>query len=263
MVPVVIPYYKNKDQLDKCIEHLQNQTVKLDIFIRDNNIDNIYFTASINEGIRKLSDQRYNYIIILNQDMYLGCTAVENMIAFMDSHPKCGIGVPLQIDGNNPEYVNCAGGLNAFSFGNHINGPLSKFAEDEQIPWGNGACMIFRKEMVQDIGLLDENYVLIGSGSDYCFTARSRGWQVWRISTAKGVHECSTSGVLTNPHIERLKITDMIYFGQKWLSGDLYKQLACDGEDFTTEKIEEIMPKLKEAKIDLEKSSDRLIIQGR
>lgn len=261
MIPVIIPYYKNKDNLDKCIAHLKNQTVELEIFIRDNNIDNIYFTAAINEGIRKLLNQQCSYIIILNQDMYLERTAVENMVTFMDSHPKCGIGVPLQIDSKNPEYVNCAGGLNAFPFGKHVHGPLSEFTDDEQISWGNGACMIFRKEMIQEIGLMDENFILIGSDSDYCFTARSRGWQVWRISGARGLHECSTSGTLTYPHIEKLKITDMIYFGQKWLTGQLYEQLACDGENFTAEMIDKIMSELKKVKIDLEKSTNHLVVQ--
>ncbi|MHC4624753.1 MAG: tetratricopeptide repeat protein, partial [Planctomycetota bacterium] len=49
-VPVIIPAYKGKDQLEKCIAHLKRQTAPAEIFIRDNNRENIYFTAAINEG---------------------------------------------------------------------------------------------------------------------------------------------------------------------------------------------------------------------
>ncbi len=263
MIPVVIPYYKRKDQLDKCVAHLKNQTIEPEIFIRDNNNDNVYFTAAINEGIKKYLVQPCKYIVILNQDMYLEPVAVEKMVVFMDSHPDCGIGAPLQIDSRNPEHVIFAGGQESFPFGKHVHGPVSEFTEDKQIFWSNGACMMFRKDMIQEIGLLDKNLVLIGSDSDYCFTARLRGWQVWKIAGARGVHECGASGALMDTHIEKLKITDMIYFGQKWLTGELYKELAYEGKKFTTETINDIMSELKQAKIDLEHSCDHLVLQGR
>jgi len=79
MIPTIIPYYKNKNQLEKCIAHLQKQTVEVEIFIRDNSEDNVNFTAAINEGIRKYLDQDCKYMIILNQDMYLERLAAEEI----------------------------------------------------------------------------------------------------------------------------------------------------------------------------------------
>ena len=57
MIPVIIPSYKGKDQLAKCIAHLKAQTVEAEVFIRDNSADNVYFTAAINEGIKKYLDK--------------------------------------------------------------------------------------------------------------------------------------------------------------------------------------------------------------
>lgn len=250
MIPVIIPFYKKKHQLKKCISHLRNQTIAVEIYIRDNNEDNIYFTAAVNEGIRKFLNKACQYLIILNQDMYLEPTAVEEMVKFMDSHPQCGIGTPLQLQQQNPNYVICAGSYEAFPFGKHQHGPLSAFFQDEQLFWGNGACMIIKKAMIQEIGLLDKNFVFLGSDSDYCFTARSRGWQVWRIAKAKGIHEHGASGSVTDLKLGLLKLNDMIYFGKKWLTGDLYKKLAYDGDDFTSDKISEIMNRLENSKMD-------------
>ena len=249
MIPVIIPAYKNEQQLEKCIEHLKNQTVEVEIFVRDNTNDNIYFTAAVNEGIKKYLAQDCQYIIILNQDMYLDPCAVEKMIEFMDSHPKCGIGTPLQVYSDDPDYAIYAGCYEAFPFGKNQHGPLSEFTEDEQIYWGNGACMILRKEMIQDIGMLDRNLAFIGSDSDYCFTARSRGWEVWRIAAATGVHEHhGASKPTTDKDIEKLKVSNMIYFAQKWLTGDLYKALAYEGKSCTPEVINSIMDQLQQAK---------------
>jgi GT2 family glycosyltransferase len=182
--------------------------------------------------------------------MYLEPTAVEEMVKFMDAHSKCGIGTPLQLHPKNPHYVICAGSYEAFPFGKHQHGPLSDFSENEQLFWGNGACMIFKKAMVQEIGLLDKNFVFLGSDSDYCFTARSRGWQVWRIAKAKGIHEHGASGSAPDLKLGVLKLNDMIYFGNKWLTGDLYKKLAYDGNDFTPLRIAKIMNRLENSKMD-------------
>ena len=249
IIPVIIPFYKNKTQLDKCIAHLNKQTTEnVEIFIRDNSNDNIYFTAAVNEGIRKYLSKPCKYILVLNQDMYLKPSAVQIMIEFMNSHPKCGIGAPLQLHTQNTDYVICGGSYEAFPLGKHQHGRLSEFTKDKQILWCNGACMILRKEMIREIGLLDENFLFIGSDSDYCFTAQSRGWQIWTIVGAKGIHEHGASGLSGDRNIEIMKINDMIYFGKKWLTGELYKEMAYEGNHYTPEIIEDYMNQLREAK---------------
>jgi tetratricopeptide (TPR) repeat protein/GT2 family glycosyltransferase len=253
IIPAIIPYYKNENQLNRCVTHLNKQTVEgIEIFIRDNSNDNIYFTAAVNEGIKKYLNQSCEYIIILNQDMYLEPTAVQTMTIFMNSHPECGIGAPLQLHPKDPYYVICGGSYEAFPMGKHEHGQLSNFTENKQILWCNGACMILRKKMVREIGLLDENFVFIGSDSDYCFTARSRGWQIWLIAGARGIHEHGASGGSRDRDIEILKIKDMIYFGKKWLTGDLYREMAYEGKNYTPEIIDDLMNQLRDAKQKLE-----------
>ena len=247
MIPVIIPSYRKPEQLERCITHLKAQTAEVETFVRDNSIDNIYFTAAINEGIKKYLDKDCQFIVALNQDMYLEPNAIEEMAKFMDSHPRCGIGTPLQLHSENPDFVVCGGCLEAFPFGKHQQGSLSEFTADELLFWGNGACMMLRKEMIREIGLLDKNLVFIGSDSDYCFTARSRGWQVWRIANARGIHEQGLSGVVADPGTDLLKINDMLYFGKKWLSGGLYRELSAEGKNCTPEAVETIMSQLAEA----------------
>ena len=262
MVPAIIPYYKNKSQLARCISHLEAQTVPVEVFIRDNSEDNVYFTAAVNEGIRKYMDAPCEHLLVLNQDMYLERAAMQEMLAFMESHPHCGIGAPLQLHSRNPQYVIFAGGCDAFPMGQHRHGPLEQFSADEQIPWANGACMILRKEMIREIGLLDENFLLIGSDSDYSFAARSRGWQIWRIAGARGIHEQGASAGIGDPGIELLKIKDMIYFGRKWLTGELYQALSYEGARLTAERISAIMGELRQTQSELERVRGDAVMAG-
>ena len=247
MIPVIIPFFGSVDQLNKCKQHLEAQTVGVEIFIRDNNKDNVYFTAAINEGFSKYLDCDCEYIIILNQDMYLEPNAVEEMIKFMQTRTECGIAMPLQLSSKIPNRVICAGCTQAFPTGMHIHGTLEEFTEDKMIHWANGACWIVRKQMIRQIGLMDENFMLIGSDSDYCFTARSRGWQIWSIASARGVHEHGVTSNTNDPTIESIKLHDMYYFGMKWLNGDLYRDLADNGHKQTPQEIEKIMSVFKKA----------------
>lgn len=246
-VPVIIPFFRRKDQLDKCLATLKHQTWPVEIFIRDNSEDNIFFTAAVNEGLRRCMDHPFDFALILNQDMYLAPDAVETMVRFMEAHPACGIGAPLQLDGANPERVIWAGGCEAFPAGRHQVGLLVDFQQDAEILWANGACMMLRKEMIREIGLLDENLVFIGSDSDYSFTARSRGWQVWRIAAARGIHEHGASGKISDIKIEAIKLDDLRHFGRKWLTGGQYRDLAHP-DDPSPEQASQIMARVEETR---------------
>jgi tetratricopeptide (TPR) repeat protein/GT2 family glycosyltransferase len=237
IVPVIIPHYRKPEQLAQCIEHLRHQATPLDVFVRDNNTNNIYFTAAVNEGIRRYLDKDWSYLIILNQDMYLQPGAVDAMVQCMEAHPLAGIAAPLEHLRGQPEGHVLVGGLDAFPLGVHQTGPQSQFCTDGQIAWANGSCMMFRKEMIRQIGLLDENFRLICSDSDYCFTARSRGWQVWRAGAACGLHEHGASGANKDVALEVMKIEDILHFARKWLTGGLYQQLARDTTPLTAQAV--------------------------
>lgn len=254
MLPIVIPAYKNKQQLDKCIGHLNTQGMPIEIFVRDNSNDNIYFTAAVNEGIKHfLSIPDWSYIVIINQDFYLERDALHMMVLFMESHPKCGIGMPLQLSNENPQLVIFGGGCQAWPIGMATLGGVLKFREDEEITWADAGCLILRKEMIQEIGLFDENLKFVGSDSDYCFTARSRGWQVWQIGKAKGIHEKGSSATPHCGHeLNLIKCEDMLYYAKKWLTGGLYKELAHEGVNLEKEHVDKEIAHLEKTKIQLE-----------
>jgi type I restriction-modification system DNA methylase subunit len=52
--------------------------------------------------------------------------------------------------------------------------------------------------------------------------------------------------------IEILKIKDITYFGKKWLTGELYKEMAYEGQIYTPEIIARFMNQLRDAKSKLE-----------
>lgn len=254
-IGIVIPFYKNRQQLDKCLLHLRAQTLPVEPYVHDNSDDNIYFTAAVNKGLHHFMNlhDRSEHIIILNQDMYLENDAVKEMVKFMDHTPDCGIGMPLQLSVENPNFVIFAGGVQAFPIGTVAVGPVDTFKENRQIRWGSGACLILRKSMIQEIGFLDENMKLVGSDSDFCFTARSRGWQIWNIIKARGVHEGGVSvECYGSIELNLIKANDMDYYARKWLTGELYRQLTHPLVDCRKETVDGQLSYIREVRAKLE-----------
>lgn len=248
-VQIVIPYFKAKEKLDRCLENIRDSEYKdFDIYIRDNSLDNILFTAAVNEGIRDgLRSASKRYFLILNQDCYISPTALTTLVNAMDSNPEAGIISPIQTNENNQ--LTWAGSLDAFPNGKHqtIIDPKSDGAPYETF-WANGACMMLRRELVEDIGLLDRNMKFICSDSDYSFTARARGWKVLVCPAATVEHSLqSSAGRGSNPAIELQKLLDVMYFCDKWLTGDLFRKLSFEGNSLDPKFLSHVKKLLEEA----------------
>jgi GT2 family glycosyltransferase len=243
MLPVIIPFYKNKEQLEKCQKALEGQAVRVEVF-DDSEFGN-GFTKAVNYGLRTLlrhdewakresllgfgPKAEWKYAIALNQDCYLKPDAIEKMVSFMDAHPRCAIAGIKQLSSKDEDFIIHGGTFECFPAGRHEVGRVSRGECDvsKQVPWVNGACMIVRLEAILEIGLMDENMKMFGSDADWSLTARARGWETWYIANAVCVHEQGVSQSRT-AEMEKTFERDMIAFRSKWIDGDLFRELTLE-----------------------------------
>jgi len=224
---VMIPAYRGEKKLERCLAALKAQTVPVEIYIHDNNVNNIGFTAAVNEGLKRALKSGREFALVLNQDVYLRPDGIEQLTKFMNSHPRCAIAGVKQTDEKDLDLVQHGGCGAAFPSGLHVRGRKShgECAVSLPMPWVNGAVMCVRMEAVVDFGLMDHNMFLIGSDSDWCYTARQRGWEVWYCAECEVIHE---GGVTVGPprlDLQPVMIRDMTYWRDKWLGTRLYERL--------------------------------------
>jgi len=237
-VGVVIPHYKDPEALKIAITYLQKQRgIKTELFVRDNSQDNILFTRAVNEGLRKFTyNDGYDYVLVLNQDTNLHEECLEQLVNAMNQNPKAGISAPIAL--SKDKSVNWAGSAEAFPWGRHVGYNLTQLPKDPfETYWINGACMLLRTAMLREIGLLDENMKFICSDADISFTARSRGWQCLVVPTGFVQHELRGSASATNTWLNKIKLEDQLYFGRKWLTGEVYRSLSVEGSQLTPDLI--------------------------
>ncbi len=147
-----------------------------------------------NRGIEQSSG---NYLLLLDNDTLVNEEAIDGMIHFMDNHSDVGICGCRLVDKNNriQESYKCYPGINVkianllTRQGKHssfVNEPANSevFEPDYLI----GACQMIRRELINDIGLLDESIFYGPEDADFCLRARNAGWRVCYLPRYSIVH---------------------------------------------------------------------------
>ncbi len=62
-----------------------------------------------------------------------------------------------------------------------------------EVDWVVGACMMVRKEIIEQVGLLDEAYYMYSEELDWCKRIKTAGWQVVYLPTAEIIHHVGKS----------------------------------------------------------------------
>jgi hypothetical protein len=176
---------------------------------------NLGFTGGNNAILRPAvhSANPPQYFLLLNADTIVRPNAFKALVDFMDQNPKVGIaGSRLEDPDGTPQ-------RSAFRFqsplgefeGNLKLGLVSRLFKrwivappvvDQtfETDWVSGASMIIRREVLEDIGLLDEGYYTYFDDIDFCFNARKKGWPTWYVPTSRVVHLVGQStGVTSRP----------------------------------------------------------------
>lgn len=155
------------------------------------NADNAGFTRANNQG---LAISRGRFVLFLNPDTELAADAVTTMLDFAAAHPAVGIvGPQLRYGDGSPQSSRRRFPTLATFFMESTvvqqwwprNRVLSRYymldrADNavSRVDWVVGACMLVRREVLDQIGGFDEGFFMYSEELDLCRRAVSAGWQV-------------------------------------------------------------------------------------
>lgn len=233
---IIIVNYNNIRFLEACLNSVYNSTHRASfeiIFVDNGSTDNSFDIVKTkfpkvriienreNLGFGKANNRgleiyRGRYALLLNTDTVVKDGAFDKMLEFMDSHPKAGACGPklMNADGT-PQHQ---GGLLAKKFW------LSE--SPVKVNHVIGACLMVRREAIEIVGGLDENFFFANDDLDWCLRIRKADWDVYFLPQAEVVHYggFTTKLFSQRPYVEGFR--GGLYFAKKhygWLVYQAYR----------------------------------------
>ena len=172
---------------------------------------NLGFTGGNNLVLRSALSypDKPEYVLLLNADTVISPDAISRLVSFMDEHPRAGIaGSRLEYADGRPQgtpfrFLSIASEFDRGLGIGVVSRWLSRWLVCPPKPqvatpvdWVAGASMIIRRQVIEELGPLDERFFAYFEDVDYCLNARRAGWLTWYVPESRIVHlEGSSSGI--------------------------------------------------------------------
>lgn len=162
--------------------------------------DNVGFPRGNNIGIRQAHGDN---ILLLNPDTEVVGDALPTMVHFLESNPGVGVVGPqlrypegaIQSSRRRFPTVSIAfwesTWLEPWAPRRVLDAYYVRDRADDAIQdvdWVMGAALMTRRQVVEQVGLLDEAYFMYSEELDWCYRIKKAGWRVVYLPTAQIVH---------------------------------------------------------------------------
>ena len=239
---VVIVSYNSSGEIVACLDSVRraHSDLTIEVWVVDNNSSdgtvvivssfypevrliandaNMGFPKANNQAIRQIESP---YILLLNPDTVVAPNALRALVSFMIAHPECGVCGPQLYDADGVQAPDLRApnswryllALTPFVRTQNLNNE-----EQEAI---SGAGLLFRRSLVNDVGLLDET-LFWAEDLDFCCRALRKGYRICKVSDASVIHFCGRSttsnfeGKMYTRQVTLIRLINKHYGGlQRW-----------------------------------------------
>jgi GT2 family glycosyltransferase len=216
LVSIVIPNWNGAAHLPVCLNALRAQTLRdFEVIVVDNASSddslallarehpevrvirlerNLGFTGACNAGLRAA---RGEFLILLNNDTEADPRWLEEVVAAFTRHPQAGLVASKMLLFDRRNVLHTAGDIfnTDGTPGNRGVWQEDRGQYDEGPAFSaNGGSAAYRRAMLDEIGLLDEDFFFSCEDVDLAWRAQLAGWPCLYAPRAVVYHKLSASG---------------------------------------------------------------------
>jgi GT2 family glycosyltransferase len=154
---------------------------------------NLGYAGNNNVGIQEAMKQGAEWVFILNEDTILAPDCLDQLINTAETDPRTGIVGPMVYHHDEPNVIQSAGvyinnNWRAFHIGqNQID--CGKFPIPRNVDAISGCAILIRRQVIEDVGFLDERFYYYWEETEWCLRARKADWNITHVPAAKLWHK--------------------------------------------------------------------------
>jgi GT2 family glycosyltransferase len=208
-VTVVVPTLAADETLDECLASLERQTFSnFEVIVVDNsgrqavpsngpvrviaNDKNVGFGGAVNQAFRQSTAP---FLAVLNDDATAHPGWLAALLQAVESRPDVGM-CASQVRHAGDGRLDSAGMLLCLDGSSkqrgHLESPTT-YARKEEALLPSGSAALYRREMLEEIGLFDESFFLYCEDTDLGLRARWAAWECLYVADAVVEHRYSHS----------------------------------------------------------------------
>jgi GT2 family glycosyltransferase len=167
---------------------------------------NIGFVGGYNTGMKRALASQAEYILIVNNDTLMDKQLIKNLLTVLQQHPKAGMVVPKIYFAKGHEYHKdryskdelgkvfwYAGGSTDWANVKSVHRGIDEvdhgqYDQIERVDFASGCCLMFKREVLEKVGLFDERYFLYYEDADLNERIQRAGYTIYYVPTAVLVH---------------------------------------------------------------------------
>jgi len=181
--------------------------------------ENLGFAAGNNVGLQQAKGR---HIVLLNSDTIVLPDGLERCVRYLDEHPDVGVVGPQLLNPDRSKQ-NCIHnypslatelvpkGLLETAFPKTFPSKRYDHPEPIDVPAVLGACLFARREVLEQVGLMPEDYFFFLEETDWCYRIAEAGWRIVHIPDARIVHIFGASTKKKLPLATRIEYHRSLY----------------------------------------------------
>lgn len=180
---------------DGSVQYIREKYPEITLIENENNLG---YSEGNNVGIRYAMKNSSEYILILNNDTIVDSNFLEALVDVAEYNEKSGILGPKTYYANPSNMIYYAGGKINWYTGQpkHIGQKKidqNQFNQIINVDFIAGSCMLIKKEVIEKIGFLPNDYFLLWEDIDYSVNAKRNGYELIYVPNSKIWHKESVS----------------------------------------------------------------------
>ncbi|MHC4551329.1 MAG: glycosyltransferase family 2 protein [Planctomycetota bacterium] len=262
-VSIIIVNWNTRQLLEDCLRSIERTTgnVAYEVVVIDNasqddsaqmvkdkfpdvrlieNNDNRGFSAANNQGMTVAQGE---YVLLLNSDTVVLDDAIEKTIAFARQSTTAAVVGCRVLNPDRTLQPTCfrfPSVLNLFLSTTYLYKmfPKSEFFGRERMTWWNrddvrqvdvvtGCFMLVRREAIEQVGAMDENFYFYGEETDWCCRFKQAGWKCLFTPDAEIIHLGGQSSQKVRVQSDMQLRASLLQFMKKHRSKGAYLVSCC------------------------------------